>query len=47
MIIFYDNRDGKIFSVIEGRVHPKQQLNMRVHSGTIPDSEIAKFVVPF
>jgi len=47
MIVFYDKRDGRVFSVIEGRVHSEQQLNIKVSSSEIPENQVGKYVVPF
>lgn len=45
MIFFYKKDDGKIFAVVDGRVHTEQQLNVTISDSTIDESNIDKYVI--
>ena len=44
--MFYLRKTGEIVSAIEGRVHPKDQLGIKVRHGGVPESEMGRFIVP-
>lgn len=45
MIIFYDKTNGKIFGVLEGRIHDKPELGMV--SSDVNVENTGKYIVPF
>ncbi len=45
MIIFFDKRNGKIFGVIEGRIHDNPELGMT--ASDVPAEDTGKYLVPF
>lgn len=44
MILFYNKKDGKIFSAIDGRVHSEKQLKCYVDNG-IGEENIGKYII--
>jgi len=44
MIIFYNDKTGRIYGSVSGRVHTKEELNTSVQPSGVPKSEINKKV---
>lgn len=44
MILFYTKTDGRIFAVIDGRVHGEQHLRCSVNPG-IQEENIGKYII--
>jgi hypothetical protein len=44
MILFYKKDTGKIFAVVDGRVHDEFALQCRIDDGT-PQQDIGKYVI--
>lgn len=42
MIIFYDKKDGRIFSYMDGRVHDRAHLKCSVNAGI---EEVGKYII--
>jgi len=48
MIIFYEKKSGRIFGVINGRVHDKNAVeNAWMQPGDLKKSEVGKYIVSF
>ena len=45
MIIFYNNKTGKIFATIDGRVHREDQLNMYAIPEVDNKEDIGKYII--
>jgi len=44
MILFYKKDTGKVFSVVDGRVHDEFALQCKISDGT-PEENIGKYVI--
>lgn len=45
MIIFYDKRDGRIFSTIDGRVHSEKTMKNSITDTSVPEEFVGKKII--
>jgi len=44
MIIFYNKKTGEVFGTVDGRVHGREELSVKINNG-IPEEDVGRMII--